>query len=118
VAALRAYRRGQLEERLRAGDAYQDSGYVFTDELGAPYYPATFSERFDRLVVKAGLPRIRLHDARHTCATAMLAADEPVKVVAELLGHASPTITLDVYAHVLPGMAEQAGERLSAQLFG
>ena len=48
----------------------------------------------------------------------MLAAGEPVKVVQELLGHASPTITLGVYAHVLPGMAEQAGERLSAQLFG
>jgi integrase len=118
VATLRAHRRHQIEERLRAGEAYQDSGFVFVDELGAAYYPDTFSERFDRLVAKAGLPRIRLHDARHTCATAMLAAGEPVKVVQELLGHASPTITLGVYAHVLPGMAEQAGERLSAQLFG
>ena len=69
-------------------------------------------------MAKSGLPRIRLHDARHTCATASLAAGEPVKVVQEMLGHASPTITLGVYAHVLPGMAESAGERLSAQLFG
>jgi integrase len=117
VATLRAHRRRQLEERLRAGEAYQDSGFVFTDELGTAYYPDTFSERFDRLVAKAGLPRIRLHDARHTCATS-LAAGEPVKVVQEMLGHASPTITLGVYAHVLPGMAESAGERLSARLFG
>jgi integrase len=118
VAALRAHRRRQLEERLRAGAAYEDSGYVFIDELGAAYYPDTFSERFDRLVANAGLPRIRLHDARHTCASALLAAGEPVKVVQELLGHASPTITLEVYAHVLPGMAESATERLSSQLFG
>jgi len=48
----------------------------------------------------------------------MLAAGEPVKVVSELLGHASPTITLSVYAHTLPGLAESAGARLSAQLFG
>jgi integrase len=118
VATLRGHRRHQLEERLRAGEAYQDGGFVFTDELGTAYYPDTFSERFDRLVAKAGLPRIRLHDTRHTCATAMLAAGEPVKVVQEMLGHANPAITLAVYAHVLPGMAEQAGERLSAQLFG
>jgi integrase len=118
VGALRAHRRRQIEERLRAGEAYEDSGYVFTDELGAAHYPDTFSERFDRLVANAGLPRIRLHDARHTCASAMLAAGESVKVVQELLGHASPTVTLGVYAHVLPGMAEQATERLSSQLFG
>ena len=118
VGALRVHRRRQLEEQERAGDVYKDSGLVFVDEVGAGYYPDTFSERFDRLVAKAGLPRIRLHDSRHSCASAMLAAGEPVKVVSEMLGHASPTITLSVYAHVLPGMAEQAGERLSAQLFG
>ena len=48
----------------------------------------------------------------------MLADGVPVKVVSELLGHASPTITLSIYAHVLPGMAEQAGEALSASLLG
>jgi integrase len=66
----------------------------------------------------AALPPIRLHDTRQTAASLMLADGVPTKVVTEILGHASPVITLLVYAHVLPGMAEEAGERLSAQLFG
>ncbi len=69
-------------------------------------------------MANAGLPRIRLHDARHSCATAMLAAGEPVKVVRELLGHTSPTITSRCTPTYCPGIAEQATERLSAQLFG
>jgi integrase len=60
---------------------------------------------------------IRLHDARHTAASMMLADGTPTKVVSEQLGHASPTITLSVYSHVMPGMAEEAATRLSAQLF-
>lgn len=64
------------------------------------------------------MPRIRLHDTRHTAATLMLSAGVPVKVVSEMLGHASITITLDTYAHVLPGMGEEAGAALSASLLG
>ena len=48
----------------------------------------------------------------------MLASGTPVKVVSDLLGHSSPTITLSIYAHVLPGMAEEAGEKLSAMVLG
>ncbi|MDA8302126.1 MAG: tyrosine-type recombinase/integrase [Actinomycetota bacterium] len=117
VAILRQHRRRQLEEHLRAGEAWQDTGYVFVSELGEPYYPGYFSDAWERRISTLGLPKIRLHDARHTCFTAMLAAGEPVKVVQELAGHANPNITLAVYAHVLPGMAKAAGERLSAQLF-
>lgn len=118
VAILRQHRRHQLEEQLKAGEAWAASGYVFTNELGEPYYPGYFSDAWERRVAALGLPRIRLHDARHSCFSAMLAAGTPVKVVQELAGHSSPTVTLDVYAHVLPGMAKEAGERLSAQLFG
>jgi integrase len=117
VAILRQHRRRQIEERLRAGEAYEDTGFVFVGELGSPYYPGYFSDAWERRISTLGLPKIRLHDARHTCFTAMLAAGEPVKVVQELAGHANPNITLSVYAHVLPGMAKAAGERLSAQLF-
>ena len=63
-----------------------------------------------------GLPRIRLHDLRHTAASLMLASGENVKVVTELLGLYSPTITQTIYQHVTPGMAEGGGERLSAAL--
>jgi integrase len=64
------------------------------------------------------LPRIRLHDLRHTHATLLLAAGEPVKVVSERLGHASATITLTVYQHVHPGMGRQAADRYAELLRG
>ena len=83
------------------------SAYVFCDELGRPYHPDHFSDRFDRLIATLELRRIRLHDTRHTAASLMLAAGVPVKVVSELMGHSSPTVTLSIYAHVLPRMAEE-----------
>jgi integrase len=72
VAELRAHRRRQLEERLRAGEAWGDSGFVFTDELGRPVRPDTLSGRFDALIAKAGVRRIKLHDGRHSAATMLL----------------------------------------------
>jgi len=118
VASLRSHKTRQGQERWAAGEAWGHQGYVFTDELGAPLHPETFSTRFETLAAGAGLPRIRLHDLRHTAASLMLASGENVKVVAELLGHSSPTITQTIYQHVMPGMSEAAGERLSASLLG
>jgi integrase len=88
------------------------------DELGRPYHPDTISKWFDDAVKKAGLLRIRLHDTRHTAASLLLSSGVPTKVVSELLGHSSPTVTLTVYAHTLPSMAEEAGEALSKALLG
>ncbi|MST33970.1 tyrosine-type recombinase/integrase [Acidimicrobiaceae bacterium USS-CC1] len=118
VAELRAHRARQAEERLRPGAAWQDTGFVFVDELGAPYRPETFSRTFTRLATAAGLRPIRLHDLRYTAATLMLASGENVKVVAEILGHSSPVVTQTIYQHVLPGQGRAAGERLSALLGG
>jgi integrase len=118
VSHLEIHRTRQDEERQFGGDAYEDGGWVFTDELGRLYHPDVFSNRFERLSAAAKLPRIRLHDTRHTAASLMLADGVPVKVVQEMLGHSSPAITLAMYAHVLPGMAEEAGAALSARLLG
>jgi len=118
IALLRAHRKSQLEDKLAAGAGYRDSGYVFTNELGEPYHPEGFSDRWETLVAKAGVPRIRLHDARHTAATLMLANGTPTKVASELLGHSSTAITEQLYQHVMPGMAESAGEALSALVLG
>ena len=115
---LRAHRSRQGAEKLAAGIAYEDSGWIFCDALGRAYHPDHFSARFEALRAQHGLPAIRLHDLRHTAASIMLASGVPVKVVSELMGHASPTITLSIYAHVLPGMAEEAGAALSASLLG
>lgn len=118
VSLLRTHRARQAEEKLAAGSSYEISGYLVADELGRPFRPDTISGWFDVHVATAGLPRIRLHDCRHTAASLMLAAGMPVKVVSEILGHASVTITLSVYLHVMPGMAEEAGAALSASLLG
>lgn len=117
VSLLRRHRAAQAGEKLAAGGVYQDDGWLLCDELGRPVYPDTVSERFDEQVKAAGLRRIRLHDTRHTAASLMLASGVPVKVVADLLGH-DPKVTLATYAHVIPGMGEQAGAALSAALLG
>jgi len=116
VAILRTHKARQAAEKLAAGTAYEDGHYLIADERGRPYYPESLSVWFGKRVTLLGLSRIRLHDTRHTAASLMLAAGEPVKVVSEMLGHSSVTITLDTYAHLLPGMAEKAGAALSARL--
>jgi integrase len=73
---------------------------------------------FQRLLAEAGLPRLRLHDLRHTMATLMLAQGEHPKIVSERLGHATVGITLDTYSHVLPGLQAAAADRLAAVLGG
>jgi len=116
VAELRSHRARQAQERLAAGEAWEDTGYLFVDELGRPYRPETISRMFTHLSADAGLRRLRFHDGRHTAASLMLAAGESPKVVAEILGHSSPVITQVVYQHLMPGMGEAAGARLTGLL--
>jgi len=118
VALLKAHKARQAAEQLAAGEAYEDEGWLFADELGKPYYPSSLSVWFEEERAKAKLPKIPLHGTRHTAASLMLADRVPVRVVSEMLGHSDPNITLSVYAHVIPGMAETAGASLSASLLG
>jgi hypothetical protein len=74
--------------------------------------------RFRQRVRAAGLPRIRLHDVRHSYATAALAAGVPAKVVSERLGHANIAIAMDTYSHVLPGLDEQAAGQVARLILG
>ena len=122
VAALRAYR------AVRGGltlDLVRDSALVLGDLDGTYRHPERFSRRFAVQVAQARkalgedqLPKIRLHDLRHTHATLLLADGVPVMVVSERLGHASATITLTVYQHVHPGMGREAADRFAALLEG
>jgi integrase len=118
VSELKSHRARQWEERLAAGEAWEATDHLFVDELGHPYRPETLSRQFTKLSKAAGLRTIRLHDTRHTAASLMLAAGEAPKVVAETLGHSSPTITVNVYQHLMPGMGEAAGARLTGLLAG
>ena len=117
VTALRAHRRAQLEERLAWGEAWSDSGYVFTSEDGSPLHPEHLSTAFECHVRRAGLRMIRLHDARYTCATLALQAGEKTEVVSRWLGHSNASITQDIYQHAIPSMIEEAGERLDEIVF-
>lgn len=71
---------------------------------------------FHPLLEKAGLPKIRFHDLRHTAATLLLAAGENPKIVAEMLGHSTVNMTLNVYSHVTPSMQKQAAAKMDAIL--
>ncbi len=117
VAALHRHREQSLIERDQWGSAYTDNGLVFVQEDGLPYHPARLSDLFQRSARRAGLPQIRLHDARHSCATLALAAGIHPKVVQQLLGHASWSTTMDLYTHRVERLQRDASERIEDALF-
>lgn len=88
-----------------------DHGLVVTNVDGGAPNPGAFSNLFAKLVRAGGLPPIRLHDLRHSHATAALAAGVRVKVLSQRIGHADVGVTLTVYAHVMPGDDEEAARR-------
>jgi len=116
VALLKAHRRRQREERMAWGEAWTDTGYVFTREDGTLIHPDQVSSRLEMLIRRAGVPRIRVHDLRHTHATLGLAAGVPLKVMSERLGHATTQITADLYQHVIPGMGADAAAKIAGLL--
>lgn len=118
VAVLRGWRKEQLEERLAAGLPWDEASFVVARPDGSPIHPDYFSQCFDRAVASSGLRRIRLHDLRHTHASILLRAGQPVKVVSERLGHANPAFTMSVYQHVLPGMQADAAAKFAEAVFG
>ncbi len=109
VVALKAHRKRQLEDRVRLAGLYKDQGLVFATNAGTPIRPENLVKRsFKPLLKNAGLPEIRFHDLRHTCATLLLGRGVHPKMVQELLGHATVAMTLDTYSHYLPSMGDQA----------
>jgi integrase len=106
VEVLTAWRAWQNAEQAAVG--VEPTGWVFTDAAGNPIHPHTISQAFERIAARAGVPKIRLHDVRHTHGTLLIKAGVPVKVVSERLGHGNPAFTIDTYQHVLPGMQAEA----------
>jgi integrase len=105
VRELVPHRVGQDAARIPWGDDYTDHGLVFALEDGSPLKPNDVTKRHAELIESAGLRPIRLHDMRHTACSLLLASGTPVEVVAMILGHASPSVTRGIYAHVLRGPA-------------
>ena len=108
VEALKSHRKRQNEERLRCGSQWEERNLVFPSRRGTTMRAKNLTARsFKPILGRAGLPDIRLHDLRHTCATLLLSRGVHPKFVQELLGHATIAITLDTCSHVLPSMGDQ-----------
>ena len=113
IQALKEHLVRQENERQLARDLWQPKhDLVFKSELGKPMQDGQVSWSFHQALAKAGLPRIRIHDLRHTAATQLLERGVHPKVVQEMLGHSTITLTLDTYSHVMPGLHVQAAAQM------
>ncbi|MFF3289111.1 tyrosine-type recombinase/integrase [Streptomyces sp. NPDC003023] len=108
IAPLRWHRMRQAAAKLRAGESWDEGGYVFATRNGRPVEPRNVYRSFTRVADSAGLRVIRLHDARHGCATLLTAAGVAPRVVMEILGHSQISITMDVYTHVVQDTQREA----------
>lgn len=113
VAALRALHKRQAAERLAAGVAYTPAGDVACDELGAAVHPEWLTDEFHRIAAAAGLPRIRLHDGRHTSNSLMAAAGVPDHIRAAWCGH-TVAVNVATYTHARPEDLAVARDALTA----
>jgi integrase len=117
VDALREHLARQMAQMESLGDLYRDQGLVFATQKGTLENLSNLRKRsFAPLLETAGLPSIRFHDLRHTCATLLLTSNVNPKIVSEMLGHATIAITLDTYSHVLPNMQGGATRALEDML--
>ena len=109
MEVLKRHVRRQAEEKMKLESLYRDEGLVFASGIGMPLDAQNIVNRsYKPLLESAGLPSNRFHDLRHTCATLLLAKAIHPKFVQALLGHASISITMDLYSHWAPAMGDQA----------
>ena len=118
VDSLKKHKARQAEHRLKLGEGYSKLDMVFADALGEPLHPNTLAYQFKKLQERARVPKIRIHDLRHTSATLMLANGEHPKIVQERLGHADVSMTLNRYSHVTMDMQRDAADRLDKLVDG
>jgi integrase len=124
LEALRAHRKAQLQERIRKGQLWMGdklgecSDLVFTNEYGLPLDETYVTKHFQRLVKATGLPHMRFHDLRHSCATLLLVQQVPMKFVQELLGHSTMKMTSDLYSHIVPEIRRETASAMDRALGG
>jgi len=114
---MKAHRKAQAAERIAAGSAWQDGGFVFAQPNGKPLDPARDWDNWQALLSDAGVKHYRVHDARHSAATILLLQGVPTKVVMELMGHSQISMTMR-YQHAVDELKRNAAARVSAALYG
>ena len=112
VKILRNIKTKQLENRLRYGDCWENSDFVFTDEFGKHLSASSVYKAFKRVVEEIGSPDTRFHDLRHSYAVAAIKSGDDIKTVQENIGHATAAFTLDVYGHVTEKMKQESAARI------
>lgn len=105
----------QNEERLQAGTSWSNFNLIFCNRKGRHIQPTTLNQGLTRLLKRAGLPHMHVHDLRHSLASILLAMGVHPKVVQEILGHSSVSITMNIYSHVMPTMHSAAAQDLNAR---
>jgi integrase len=124
VAALTDLRKRQAKESESAGSAYRaglgdldwytaGDEYVVTDELGVPLHPESYSDEFTRMLKRAGLPKIRLHDSRHTTLSLMEKAGVPISIISRWAGHYDSSFTMKTYVHATDDDLKQGRQALA-----
>lgn len=101
VSALTAHRKKKEEVRVRAGSSWQTTAFEFTTSIGTPIDARSIVRSFDSILKRAGLPKIRFHDLRHSAATLLLAQGVSPRYICDLLGHSQVSFTMQTYAHVI-----------------
>lgn len=109
---LKEHKKKQNEEKLILGESYSNNNLVFCTEFGKPLEPRNFTRLFYSITKKSNLEGVNFHALRHTYATRLLEPNEHPKVVQELLGHTSITMTLDIYSHVMPDVKRSTAQKL------
>lgn len=112
AATLKRVRLRQLENRLRYGECWDQSGFVFTDDLGRHLSASSVYKSFKKVMEQIGSPETRFHDLRHSYAVASIRSGNDIKTVQENLGHATAAFTLDVYGHVTEKMKRESADQL------
>ncbi len=111
---LEKYQANQNKAKEQAGELWQETGFVFTNEIGDHLSPSTVYHQFKKIAASIGLPEARLHDLRHSYAVASLRAGDDIKTVQSNLGHHTAAFTLDVYGHVTEEMKQESANRMDA----
>lgn len=112
VSLMKKHKAQQSAEQIRAGSAWENSGFVFTDELGRHVSPHNVYHSYKRIVASIGMPEARFHDLRHSYAVAAIHAGDDIKTVQGNLGHATSSFTLDVYGHVTDEMKKSSADHM------
>lgn len=105
-------------QRAQAGQPKSIDGYIFTTPRGTPVDPRNANREFERAMTAVGLPRIRLHDLRHTAASLLLAQGFTLEDVKRILGHSSIAMTSDIYGHLVAGRSRELADGMQRMLGG